>query len=156
MERIVELLKATCMVSRILKHHVCISTCMYYALNTQRKLGQLINISEFFMRSKLMRSPLKDICNQKFHAFFSISFNKTEKNFGQQQHAHGPRERSLIMFDFRVLRQIQNASQKSDVIRKKSSDMVLIRQVGRKSSDVINGRSPMHCNVLTHHLKVNQ
>ena len=77
MERIVELLKATCMVSRILKHHVCISTCMYYALNTQRKLGQLINISEFFMRSKLMRSPLRDICNQKFHAFFLFHF--TEK-----------------------------------------------------------------------------
>ena len=52
----------------------------------------------------MMRSPLKDICNQKFHAFFSISFNKTEKNFGQQQHAHGPRGRSLMMSDFRVLR----------------------------------------------------
>ena len=56
----------------------------------------------------MMRSPLKDICNQKFHAFFSISFNKTEKNFGQQQHAHGPRGRSLMMSDFRVL---QNASE---------------------------------------------
>ena len=48
-----------------------------------------------------MRSPLKDICNQKFHTF-SISFNKTEKNFGQQQ--QGPRERPLMMSDFRVCR----------------------------------------------------